>query len=81
MCVYVCVRFCDCTPCALKRTVVAVKYRTLFNLMLQSLAGFLSANYKQPHGLHLFSHYISVCFSRLYERADMDEIVDISLNS
>ena len=31
--------FSDCTPRALEHAVVAVKYRTLFNLMLQSLAG------------------------------------------
>lgn len=31
----------DCTTEALEHAVVAVKYRTLFNLMLQSLAGVL----------------------------------------
>lgn len=43
MCVYkcVCVKCSDCTPRAVEHAVVAVKYRTLFNLMLQSLAGAL----------------------------------------
>lgn len=44
--VYVCGCGCerevsDCTTEALEHAVVAVKYRTLFNLMLQSLAGVL----------------------------------------
>ena len=40
MCVDMCARLLsDCTPRALERAVVVVKYRTLFNLMLQSLAG------------------------------------------
>ena len=51
---------------SLERAVAAVKYRTLFNLMLQSLAGFLSAlsaNYKPTTQITLLlSPLTCLCF-------------------